>query len=222
MSKIKLYSLATANGRKVGIALEEMGLPYEAHTINIGAGVQHEAWFLALNPNGKIPVIVDPEGPEGDHAVMESGAILLYLAEKSGKLLSQNPAERSETLQWLFFASAHIGATFGQLGHFALFAKDACDHPYPAERYTSETKRLLQLLEQHLADRAFLVGEAYSIADIAIFPWVASLEQFFGASNLLELDNYPSVNRWLERIQARPKTQQGMTVCAMQRPGGPA
>ena len=171
MSKIKLYSLATPNGMKVGVALEEMGIPYEATTVDIRAGTQHEEWFRKINPNGKIPAIIDPDGPGGDHAMMESGAILVHLALKSGMFLSEDPVERSETVQWLFFQVGHIGPMFGQLGHFYVFAKDACDHPYPVERYANETKRLLGVLEERLEGRTFLVGEAYSIADMAIFPW---------------------------------------------------
>lgn len=213
MSKIQLYSLATPNGMKIGVALEEMGIPYEPHLIDIRAGVQSEEWYLKINPNGKIPAIVDPDGPSGEHAMMESGAILLYLAEKSGQFLSEDPVERSETIQWLFFQVGHVGPMFGQLGHFYIFAKDACDHPYPVQRYTDETKRLLGVLEARLEGRSFLVGENYSIADMAMFPWVAPLEKFYGKENVLGLDSYPNVNRWLASIVERPKTKLGMAVC---------
>lgn len=213
MSKIQLYSLATPNGMKVGVALEEMEIPYEAHTINIRAGVQNEEWFRKINPNGKIPAIVDPDGPGGEHAMMESGAILLHLAEKSGKFLSADPVERSETIQWIFFQVGHIGPMLGQLGHFHIFAKDACDHPYPVQRYADETKRLLGVLDDRLEGRNNLVGENYSIADMAVFPWIAPLERFYGKDNLLDLDRYKNVNGWLERILERPKTQAGMEVC---------
>lgn len=214
MSKIQLYSLPTPNGMKIGVALEEMGIPYDAHRVDIRAGVQHEDWFRKISPNGKIPAIVDPDGPGGEHAMMESGAILLHLANKSGMFLSEDPVERSETIQWLFFQVGHIGPMFGQLGHFYLFAKDACDHPYPVERYTTETKSLLGVLEKRLDGRTFLVGEAYSIADMATFPWVVPLGRLDETDNLLELNKYTNVNSWIGRILERPKTQAGMEVCA--------
>lgn len=215
MAEIQLYSLATPNGMKVGIALEEMGIPYDAHTINIFAGEQQEESYLKINPNGKIPTIVDPDGPGGDHAIMESGAILLHLATKSGKFLSKDPAERSETIQWLFFQVGHVGPTFGQLGHFFRFAKEACDHPYPAERFAAETKRVLGVLDKHLEGRTFLVGEEYSIADMAVFPWFGVLGGFYKAQKLLGLDDFKNVNSWSERILQRPATERGMKVCPL-------
>ncbi|MDX2469158.1 MAG: glutathione binding-like protein [SAR324 cluster bacterium] len=214
MSKIQLYSLATPNGVKASIALEEMGLAYDAHTINIMKGDQFTEEFIAVNPNSKIPAITDPDGPGGEHAVFESGAILLYLAEKTGKFLSADPKLRSETLQWLFFQVGGIGPMFGQFGHFYKYAKDSCDHPYPVERYTKETKRLLTVVEKQLDGKTFLVGEEYSIADIAIFPWVRCLDLFYMASEHLELSSYPNITAWLERILKREATVKGLEVCS--------
>ena len=171
MDKIQLYSLATPNGQKVSIALEEMELPYTAHLIDILKGEQFHDNFTAINLNAKIPAIVDPSGPGGGPiSIMESGAILIYLAEKSGKLLSPDPRLKCETLQWLFFQAAGVGPMFGQFGHFYKFAKDNCDHPYPVTRYTKETKRLLAVLDKRVSDRSYVAGHEYSIADIATFP----------------------------------------------------
>jgi len=217
MSKIQLYSLATPNGVKVSVALEEMGLEYDAHTINIMAGDQFTDAFIKVNPNSKIPAMVDPDGPGGEHAIFESGAILLYLAEKTGQFLSNDPKPRSETLQWLFFQVGGIGPMFGQFGHFYKYAKDTCEHPYPVERYTKETKRLLTVLETRLEGKTFLVGEEYSIADMSIFPWVQCLDVFYGASEHLELSSYPRVNAWVARIMEREPTRRGLEVCSFQK-----
>jgi GST-like protein len=213
--KIQLYSLATPNGQKVSIALEEMGIDYDSHTINIMEGDQFSEDFLKVNPNSKIPAIVDPDINDGKQlAIMESGAILLHLAEKYNKLLSNDPRLRSETLQWLFFQVGGIGPMFGQFGHFYKYAKDNCDHPYPVERYKKETKRLLQVLETRLDGRDYLVGDSYSIADISIFPWVACLDRFYEASNTLELESFKNVNKWLNKCLARPAVKRGMDVCS--------
>jgi GST-like protein len=212
--KIQLYSLATPNGQKVSIALEELGLDYDAHTINIMEGDQFSDDFLKINPNSKIPAILDPDGADGDALpVMESGAILLYLAEKTGKLLSSDTRLRSETLQWLFFQMGGVGPMFGQFGHFYKYAKDNCDHPYPVERYTKETKRLLAVLEQRLEGRTYLVGDEYSIADIATFPWVGCLEQFYEATETLGLDQFKNVAAWYKRCSERPASIRGAKVC---------
>ena len=212
---IHLYSLATPNGQKVSVALEELRLAYTPHTINILKGEQFTPDFVALNPNSKIPVLVDEEGPNGSTVtIVESGAILLYLAEKTGGLLSTDPVLRMETIQWLFFQMANIGPMFGQFGHFFKYAKDRCLDPYPLERYTTETKRLLTLLDIRLANREWIVGEAYSIADIAIFPWVECLGQFYNAGEQLQLSEYSNVQEWLKRCLARPAVQRGMTVCS--------
>jgi GST-like protein len=215
-NKIQLYSLATPNGQKVSIMLEETGIPYDAHTVNIMKGDQFTEDYIKINPNSKIPSIVDPEGPDGKSiSMMESGAILMYLADKSGKFLSTDPTQRSETLQWLFFQVGHIGPMFGQFGHFYKFAKDTCDHPYPVERYKKETKRLLTVLEDRLEGREYLVGDEYSIADIAIFPWVSILDGFYEAGDTLELSTYANVNAWLARCENRPAVVAGKKVCAL-------
>ncbi|CAN5671416.1 glutathione binding-like protein [soil metagenome] len=215
MSKeIQLYSLATPNGQKVGIALEEMGLAYTPHTINIGTGDQFKPEFIAVNPNSKIPAIVDPVGPGGEPiSVFESGAILVYLARKSGEFLPKDPRAEIEVLQWLFFQMAGVGPMFGQFGHFFKYAVDKCDHPYPLERYTTEAKRLLGVLEARLANRTFLVGEQYSIADMATVPWVNGLSAFYKADAKLELEKFVNVNAWTKRILDRPKTAAGMNIC---------
>lgn len=212
---IHLYTLATPNGRKVSIALEELQLPYEAHCIDITQGEQFSDEFIQRNPNSKIPAIVDPAGPNGtEHRVFESGAILLYLAEKSGQLLATDPIKRSETLQWLFWQNAGVGPMFGQFGHFYKFATADCDHPYPLKRYTKETKRLLGVLEQRLADRDYLVDE-YSIADISTFPWVGCLDWGYGAREYLGLAAFPNVLAWHERCAARPAAVRGAAVCPL-------
>lgn len=215
MNKIQLYSLATPNGQKIGLALEEMGLPYEAHTIDIMKGDQFTEDFKKINPNSKIPAIVDQDGEGKSQAIFESGAILLYLAEKSGKFLSKDPILKFQTIQWLFFQVGGIGPMFGQFGHFFKFAKEKCDHPYPLDRYKTETKRLLQVLDTHLKGKLFLVGDEYSIADMSIFPWVLCLEIFYGANDFLQLGDYSEVKRWKESIQAREKTAVGLKVCSL-------
>jgi glutathione S-transferase len=212
---ITLYSLATPNGRKISIALEEMGLDYEAKTIDIRKGEQHSPEYLKLNPSGKIPTIIDPEGPNGEKiTLMESGAILIYLADKSGLFLSDNPKERMVTLQWLFFQVAHVGPMFGQFGHFyAHEGKDSCDHPYPLERYQNESKRLLGVLEEHLKDNSYLAGGNYSIADIATFPWVGCLDWGYQATEALSLKSFPHVMAWHQKCSERPAAKRGAEVC---------
>lgn len=213
MADIQLYTLATPNGQKVGIALEEMQLSYSTHIINISKGDQFTPEFIKINPNSKIPAIVDPDGPGGaSFPVFESGAILHYLAEKTGQFLSPDPRVRWETIQWLFFQMAGVGPMFGQFGHFFKFAVDKCDHPYPVERYTTEAKRLLKVLETRLTGREYLVGDAYSIADMATVPWVNGLSAFYKADEKLALSEYTNVRAWRERILARPRTQKGLAV----------
>lgn len=213
-TKIQLYSLATPNGQKVSIALEELGLEYDAHKINIMEGDQFSEDFLKVNPNSKIPALLDPTGADGDSLpIMESGAILLHLAEKTGKLLSKDARLRSETLQWLFFQMGGVGPMFGQFGHFYRYAKENCDHPYPVERYTKEAKRILAVIDKRLEGRKFLVGEEYSIADISIFPWVGCLDSFYEASEILELDTFKNVNAWYKRCSERPASIKGAKVC---------
>ena len=211
--KLQLYSLPTPNGVKVSIMLEEIGLPYEAHTINIG---ENETWtpeFLALNPNGKIPAIIDPDGPGGKpFGLWESAAILVYLAEKTGKLLPSDPARRIETLQWLFFQMAAIGPMFGQLGFFHKFAGKDYEDKRPRDRYRDETKRLLGVLETRLDGQHWIMGDAYTIADVATLGWVRNLVGFYGAGELVQYETLKNVPAWLERGLARPAVQRGLEI----------
>eukprot|EP00246_Nothoceros_aenigmaticus_P015092 TRINITY_DN60_c0_g2_i1.p1 TRINITY_DN60_c0_g2~~TRINITY_DN60_c0_g2_i1.p1 ORF type:complete len:217 (+),score=35.56 TRINITY_DN60_c0_g2_i1:215-865(+) len=210
---IQLFTAATPNGQKISIALEEIGLPYDVHTVNIMKGDQFKPEFLAVNPNSKIPAITDPDGPGGESLnLFESGAILLYLAEKTGKLLPKDAKLKWETIQWVFFQMAGVGPMFGQLGHFGKFAKDKCDHPYPVERYKNETIRLLGVLEKRLEGRNYLVGDEYTIADIASYPWINGFTTYEDFKSMVGFENFPSVLAWLERISKRPATQKGMKV----------
>lgn len=214
MSRIQLYSLATPNGQKVSIALEEMEIPYDAHVVDITKGEQFSEEFIKINPNSKIPAIVDPTGTDGfPLAIMESGAILMYLAEKSQKFLSQEPRLRCETLQWLFFQVGGVGPMFGQFGHFHKYAPEKV--PYAMERYKKETQRLLSVLDKRLHGRTYLVGNEYSIADMATVPWVVCLDEFYEARELLELDKFENVTAWVERVLSRPKTAKGREVCSL-------
>ncbi|WP_442579917.1 glutathione S-transferase N-terminal domain-containing protein [Mesorhizobium sp. ASY16-5R] len=213
--RLQLYSFPTPNGVKVSIALEEIGLPYEAHLINI---MKNETWtpdFLSLNPNGKIPAIVDPNGPGGKPlALFESGAILLYLAEKTGKLLPVDAARRYETIEWVFFQMGGIGPMFGQLGFFYKFAgKDIADKR-PLERYRDESKRLLGVLETRLTGRKWIMDDDYTIADVSMLGWVRTLKVFYEAGELLDMDSFANVNRWLDAGLARPASQKGLNIPA--------
>jgi GST-like protein len=212
--RLQLYSWPTPNGVKVSIMLEEIGLPYEAHAIQIG---KNETWtpeFLSLNPNGKIPAIIDPNGPGGKPlALFESGAILLYLAEKTGKFLSADPALRYETIQWVFFQMAAIGPMFGQVGFFYKFAGKDFEDKRPLERYRAESRRLLEVLDTRLEGRDWIMGD-YSIADIATLGWVRNLIGFYGAGELVAFDTLKNVPAWLERGLARPAVQRGLTIPA--------
>lgn len=202
---IDLYTFMTPNGFKASIALEELSLPYEVHRVNISHGDQHKAEYLAINPNSKIPAIVDREGPGGGpFTVIESGAILLYLAEKTGKLLPSDPRGRSEAIQWLMFQMGGVGPMFGQYGHFANFAPQKI--PYAIERYTKERDRLLGVLNVRLAQHLFLGGAAYSVADIATYPWVVGLS----SRNPGMLSGSPHVQRWVDEVGSRPAVQKGM------------
>ncbi len=212
---IQYYGLATPNGQKVSIALEEMELPYEFNLINIGAGDQFSDEYKKINPNSKIPAIVDPEGPDGEPiTVFESGAILIYLAEKSGKLLSANPRYRIETIQWIMFQMGGLGPMFGQFGHFHKYAGSKLEDPYSVDRYRNESKRLLGVLDGRLAGRDFIVDSGYSIADITTFPWLTAAIEFYDASEELELDSFKNVMAWYERCTARPGAQRGRKVGA--------
>jgi GST-like protein len=210
--RLQLYSLPTPNGVKVSIMLEEIGLPYEPHTINIG---QNESWtpeFLSLNPNGKIPAIIDPDGPNGKPlGLFESGAILLYLAKKTGKLLPADEAKVWETIQWVFFQMAFIGPMFGQVGYFHKFAGREIADKRPLERFVAEAKRLLGVLEGRLAGRQWIMGD-YTIADISMLGWVRNLVGFYGAGELVAFDSLKEVPAWLERGLARPAVQRGLEI----------
>ncbi|MBY0612975.1 MAG: glutathione S-transferase N-terminal domain-containing protein [Beijerinckiaceae bacterium] len=211
--RIQLYSVPTPNGVKVSIMLEETGLPYEAHTINIGKNETWEPPFLSLNPNGKIPAILDPDGPGGKpFALFESGAILVYLAEKSGRFLPGEPVARYETLQWLFFQMAAIGPMFGQLGYFHKFAGKEIEDKRPLHRYRDETKRLLGVLETRLEGRHWIMGGDYTIADISMLGWVRNLIGFYGAGEIVDYGSLKNVPAWLERGLARPAVQRGLEI----------
>ena len=204
---IDLYTWTTPNGRKASIALEELQLPYRVHPIDISKGEQLTPAYLAINPNNKIPAIVDSEGPgAAPFTLFESGAILIYLAEKTGKLLPTDPRGRAEVIQWVMFQMGGLGPMFGQLSHFGRFAKEQV--PYAIQRYTDESKRLLGVLERELAGREYLARSGYSIADIASYPWVKAMGEYF--PDLLEGRTH--VRRWLERVGARPAVQRGMDV----------
>ena len=204
---IDLYAWGTPNVRKVSIALEELGMPFNVHMIDILKGEQFSPGFLALNPNNKIPVIVDPQGPRGRKITLfESGAILVYLAEKSGKLLPASGPERFTTLQWLMFQMGGIGPMFGQTHHFRRYASE---QTYSLKRYTSETHRLYRVLDQQLGKSEFVAGSEYSVADIAIYPWVARFEL-----HQLRWDEVPNVKRWFDALGARPAVKRGMEVLA--------
>lgn len=202
---IELYTWSTPNGRKVSIMLEELGLPYTTHAVDIGKSEQFTPEFVAISPNSKIPAIVDPHGPDGaPFALFESGAILLYLSEKSGRFMPECKADRFETLQWLMFQMGGVGPMFGQTHHFLRAAPEPV--PYAIERYKKETRRLYGVLDRHLADREFLSSE-YSVADIATYPWIARHEW-----HQVVLDDFPSVKRWFGEIGTRPAVQRGMKV----------
>ncbi|MDP1668125.1 glutathione S-transferase N-terminal domain-containing protein [Phaeovulum sp.] len=205
---IQLYSLPTPNGVKVAIALEEMGLPYDAHLVNFATNDQMSPEFLSLNPNNKIPAIIDPEGPNGAPlALFESGAILIYLAEKSGKLMPA--ANRYEVLQWLMFQMGGIGPMFGQLGYFHTFAGKEIEDPRPKERYRTETERLLKVLDGALSGRDWIAGD-YSIADVSIAPWLRTLRDFYKATEITGWDKLKNVPSYLDRFLARPAVQRGL------------
>ena len=205
---IQLYSLPTPNGVKVSIALEEMGLPYDAHLVSFETNDQMSAEFLSLNPNNKIPAILDPNGPDGQPlALFESGAILIYLAEKSGQLLPA--ATRWEVLQWLMFQMGGIGPMFGQLGYFHHFAGKDIPDPRPKDRYRAEVERLLKVLDGALRGRDWIAGD-YSIADIAIGPWLRTLRDYYKAADIVGWDRLKHVPAYLDRFLARPAVQRGL------------
>jgi GSH-dependent disulfide-bond oxidoreductase len=211
--RLQLYSLPTPNGVKVSIMLEEIGLPYEPHLVNFETNDQTTPEFLSLNPNNKIPAILDPNGPGGKPLpLFESGAILIYLGEKTGELMPPDPAGRYQTIQWLMFQMGGVGPMFGQVGFFNKFAgKDYADKR-PRDRYVAESKRLLGVLNRRLADRAWIMGDRFTIADVAIFPWVNNLIGFYEAGDLVGIADFPQVTRVLRSFMARPAVTAGMNI----------
>ncbi|GGF16563.1 glutathione S-transferase [Youhaiella tibetensis] len=210
---LQLYSLPTPNGVKVSAMLEETGLPYEPHLIKIG---EDETWtpeFLSLNPNGKIPAIIDPNGPDGEPlGLFESGAILVYLADKTGMLMPKDSAARYETMQWVFFQMAAVGPMFGQVGFFYKFAGREWEDKRPLERYAGESRRLMGVLETRLEDREWIMGSEYTIADIAAFPWVRNLEGFYGADPVIGFKDFPRTMAWMQRAAARPASVRALNI----------
>ncbi|WP_281688619.1 glutathione S-transferase N-terminal domain-containing protein [Pseudomonas citronellolis] len=210
---LQLYSLPTPNGVKVSIMLEETGLAYEPHLVSFERNDQFSPEFLSLNPNNKIPAILDPNGPGGQPlALFESGAILIYLADKTGQLLPKDPARRYEAIQWLMFQMGGIGPMFGQLGFFNKFAGREIEDKRPLNRYVEESRRLLGVLDQRLEGRDWVMGQEYGIADIAIFPWVRNLVGFYEAGDLVQFERFGNVKRVLEAFLARPAVQRGLGI----------
>jgi GST-like protein len=211
--RLQLYSLPTPNGVKVSIMLEEIGLPYEVHLIDFGKDDQKTPEFLSLNPNGKIPAIIDPNGPGGKPlGLFESGAILQYLAEKTGKLLPADAARQYQTIQWVHFQMGGIGPMFGQLGYFNKFAGKEIADKRPLERYVAESKRLLGVIEIRLDGRQWIMDDEYTIADISMLGWVRNLIGFYDARELVAFDTFKHVAPWLERGLARPAVQRGLDI----------
>jgi GST-like protein len=207
---IDVYSWATPNGQKVHIALEELGLDYRVHAVDIGKGDQFKAEFLRISPNNKIPAMVDDDGPGGHFSLFESGAILMYLAEKAGKLLPDDAVGHYRTIEWLMFQMGGLGPMLGQAHHFRKYAPEKIDYAY--ERYTNEAARLYRVMDRRLGQTAYLAGDAYTIADIAAFPWIRSHDD-----QGQNLDDYPNLKRWFDEIGARPAVQRGLEVLADQR-----
>ena len=211
--RIQLYSLNTPNGVKASIMLEETGLPYEPHLVDIMQDESHTPEFLSLNPNGKIPAIIDPDGSGGEPlGLFESGAILMYLADKTGRFIPSDAALRWETIQWVFFQMASIGPMFGQLGFFNKFAGREYADKRPLERYVAESKRLLGVLDLRLEGRTWIMGDEYTIADIATLGWVNNLITFYEARDLVEYDSLANVPAWLDRGLARPAVKRGLEI----------
>lgn len=213
--RLQLYSLPTPNGVKIPIMLEEIGLPYEAHKVDFSKDDQHSPAFLSLNPNNKIPAILDPDGPGGQPlALFESGAILIYLADKSGKLLPRDPAARYAAIQWLMFQVGGVGPMFGQVGFFNKFAGKDYEDKRPRDRYVAEARRLLGVIDRQLARHAWIGGEEFTIADIATFPWINNLLTFYEAGELVGAADFTHVAAALERFLARPSVQTGLKIPA--------
>jgi GST-like protein len=210
---IQLYSLPTPNGIKVSAMLEETELDYEPHLVKFADSDQKTEEFLSLNPNGKIPAILDPDGPGGlPIGLFESGAILVYLADKTGQLLPAHGAARYECLQWVFFQMGGLGPMFGQFGYFHKFAGEQCDHPHPLQRYRDESRRLLGVLEGRLTGRNYICGDDYSIADMAAWPWVRTLGGFYDAHHELGMDDFTAIDEWLDRCEERPASQRSLNI----------
>ena len=217
--RIQLYSLPTPNGVKASIMLEETGLPYEPHLVRFDADDQLSPAFLSLNPNNKIPAILDPDGPGGEPlALFESGAILIYLAEKSGQLMPRDAAGRYRTIQWLMFQMGGVGPMFGQLGFFHKFAGKDFEDKRPRDRYVAESKRLLGVLDKQLMTHAWIAGDDYSIADVATFPWINNLVGFYGAREIVGFEAFPHVAKALDAFVARPAVQRGLQIPARPQP----
>ena len=210
---LQLYSLPTPNGVKVSVMLEETGLPYEPHVVDFDKDEQASPHFRSLNPYGKIPAILDPHGPGGEPlALFESGAILIYLADKTGRFLPRDSAERYETLQWLMFQMGGIGPMFGQVGFFHKFAGREFEDKRPRDRYVREARRLLAVLDERLAERSWLMGDTYTIADISVFPWVRNLLGYYEAGHLVGFADFNNVARVLAAFVARPAVVRGLTI----------
>ncbi len=213
--RIQLYSLPTPNGVKVSIMLEETSLAYEAHRVDFGSNDQMTPEFLSLNPNNKIPAIIDPDGPEGKPLPLwETGAILIYLAEKTGKFMATDTARRYETIQWVMWQMGCVGPMFGQLGFFHKFAGKDFEDKRPRDRYVAESKRLLGVLDKRLANNTWIMGDDYSIADIATFPWVRNLVGFYAAGDLVGFSQFVNVARALETFVVRPAVVRGLAAPA--------
>lgn len=211
--RIQLYSLPTPNGVKASIMLEETGLPYEPHHVDFATNDQLSPEFLSLNPNNKIPAMIDPNGPAGQLLpLFESGAILIYLADKSGKFIPLDGVGRYETIQWLMWQMSGVGPMFGQVGFFHKFAGKDYEDKRPRDRYVAEARRLLAVLNQRLEHRKWVMGDEYTIADIAIFPWVRNLIGFYDAGGLVGIQDFPHVTRVLKEFLARPAVARGLTI----------
>jgi len=211
--RLQLYSLPTPNGVKISIFLEETELPYEVHLVSFGTNDQMSPEFLSLNPNNKIPALIDPNGPDGKPlALFESGAMLIYLAEKTGQLMPRDAARRYETIQWVMFQMGGIGPMFGQLGFFHKFAGKDFEDKRPRDRYVAESKRLLGVLDKHLKGRAWIMGDEYTIADIACFPWIRNLVGFYEAGDLVGFSDFLEVQRVLNAFVARPAVARGLEI----------
>jgi GST-like protein len=213
--RLQLYSIPTPNGVKVSILLEETGLAYEPHLVDFANDDQKSAEFESLNPNGKIPAIIDPNGPGGQPlALFESGAILLYLAEKTGQFLPTDPVARWQTIQWVMFQMGGVGPMFGQVGFFVKFAGKDFEDKRPRDRYVDEARRLLGVMDRVLEDRTWFMGDAYTVADISMLGWVNGLIGFYGAGESVGFDGFSNVKAWLERGMARPAVQRGLKIPA--------